>query len=87
MTSVIGKTTADYSRERLAQAVQRVVMANRTPIGDAEHFAGRVVERVEQWLTDKTEITSHELRLQTAGVLADYDAEAAYFYKHEKMII
>jgi transcriptional regulator NrdR family protein len=87
MTSVVGKTTEDYNRERLARAVKRAATANRTPVGDAENFVRHVVERVERWLANKTEITGHELRLQTAAALTDYDADAAYFYENEKRII
>jgi len=86
MASVIGKTTENYNGERLAKAVQRVVTTNRTPVGDAEHFAHHVVQRVEQWLANKTEITGRELRLQTAAVLADYDSAAADYYLSEKML-
>jgi hypothetical protein len=86
MVNVIGKTAENYSRERLSQAVQRAAAANQTPIGVAENSARRVVERIEHWLTDKTEITGRELRLQTAAVLADYDPDAADFYLTEKML-
>jgi hypothetical protein len=86
MTSVVGKTTEDYDRARLSHAVQRATQANRTPVGDAQNFASRVVEQVERWLGDKTEITGRELRAQTAAALADYDADAADYYLTEKML-
>jgi hypothetical protein len=87
MTSVVGKTTINnYDSERLAQAVHRATTANRTPIGEADDFARHVVKRVEQWLSNKTEITGRELRLQTATVLADYDPDAADYYLTEKML-
>ena len=74
----------DYSSDRLASAVKNSVIANRSRVGQAEDFAARVVHRVESWLGDKTEFTAHELRLQTAVALADYDPDAAYFYENEK---
>ncbi|MCL2173873.1 hypothetical protein FWH58_01045 [Candidatus Saccharibacteria bacterium] len=86
MTSIVGKIATDYDQERLARAVQRAAMANRTPIGDAKTEASQVIGRLERWLRDKTEITSHELRLQTATLLSDYDADAADYYLTENML-
>jgi transcriptional regulator NrdR family protein len=86
MIDVVGKTTENYDSKRLNKAVKHAAAANRTPHGDAENFASRVVERVEQWLADKTEITSRELRLQTAAILADYNFDAAEYYLNEKML-
>ena len=80
MASVIGNKTEDFDRERLIGNVKRAVVANRTPIGDAENCVQRVIERVERWLADKTEVTSHELRLQTATALECYDTDAADYY-------
>jgi transcriptional regulator NrdR family protein len=86
MTSVIGKTTESYNRERLSKSVKCAITANRTPVGDAENFVSRVIEQIERWLVDKTEVTGRELRFQTAAALADYDADAADYYLTEKML-
>ncbi|MCL2451553.1 hypothetical protein FWD20_01600 [Candidatus Saccharibacteria bacterium] len=86
MINVVGKTTNEYDHERLSKAVKHAVCANRTPIGDAENCAQRVIERVEHWLADKTEVTGRELRLQSAAVLSDYNADAADYYLTEKML-
>ncbi len=74
----------DYDSDRLAAAVKQATLANHGLIGQAEDFAAHVIGRIETWLGDKTEFTAHELRLQTAAALADYDPEAAYFYENEK---
>lgn len=74
----------DYNKIRLEQAVKNAVTANRSTVGQADDFASRVLLKVEEWLQDKTEFTSHELRLKTAAALSDYDPEAAYFYENEK---
>ncbi|MCL2280475.1 hypothetical protein FWC31_01145 [Candidatus Saccharibacteria bacterium] len=86
MASVIGKTMKDFDREQLVDAVKGAVVANRMPIGDAENCVQRVIEQVEHWLSDKTEVTSHELRLQAAAALSDYDADAADYYLVEKKL-
>ncbi|MDR1969735.1 MAG: hypothetical protein LBQ11_00075 [Candidatus Nomurabacteria bacterium] len=86
MISVVGKVVEDYNRERLSAAIRRAVTTNRMPVGDAENCASRVIERIEGWLADKTEITGRELRLQSATVLSDYDSDAADYYLTEKML-
>jgi len=86
MTNVIGKVATDYDRERLGTAVERAAMANRMRPGDAANFARRVVDRIDCWLADKTEITGQELRLQTASALATYDPDTAYLYENEKRL-
>ena len=74
----------DFDRARLEAAVKNAVMANQGPVGIAEDFASRVVRKVESWLEDKTELTAHELRLQTSAAMEEYDPDAAYFYENEK---
>jgi len=86
MVNVVGGKTENYDREQLEKAIRRAVMANRTPIGDAEIRVQQVVERIEHWLADKTEVTDHELRLQTAVVLGDYDTDAADYYLTEEKL-
>jgi transcriptional regulator NrdR family protein len=86
MISVVNKTTSDYNRQRLGRAIKESLTANLTPVGVAENFAHHVVEKVEAWLQDKTEITAHELRLQAVEALANYDPETAGFYLTEKKL-
>lgn len=84
MVKVIGQGNNDFNSDRLERAVQRVAMSNQAPAGQAEDFASLVVAKINHWLSDKTEVTSRELRLQTAAALADYDPETAYLYENEK---
>jgi len=76
-----------YDQARLHATVVRSLVAQRSPLGQAESFAKLTVAKVEQWLRDKTEITSRELRTETARALAEFDADAAYFYQTENQII
>jgi hypothetical protein len=86
MTHIIGKENIEYDRTRLVKSVQKTAVANLTPIGQAEDFAHRVVEKVEKWLNEKTEITAAELRLQTANAMVEYDSETAYLYENENKL-
>ena len=86
MVKVVGQGNDNFDSERLEHAVQRAVMSNQSPSGQAEDFASLVVAKINHWLSDKTEVTSRELRLQTAAALADYDPETAYLYENEKSL-
>ena len=87
MTQILGrKSIANFDRERLGAAVQRAATANQTPHGNAENSSVKVVAKIEKWLRGKAEITAGELRLQTAEALADFDPDAAYWYKNENKL-
>lgn len=87
MTQIINKkSTTNYDKTRLNAAVAEIARSNRIRPGDADNLAARVMSKVESWLSDKNEITSYELRLQTALALADFDADAAYLYENENKL-
>ena len=87
MTQIIFKQTKEpYDPEHHAAAVQRIARANGQPRGDAEHLARDVVGRFSAWLADKTEVTSAELRAETAAIMRDFDGEAAYAYANENKL-
>jgi transcriptional regulator NrdR family protein len=87
-TTIHSKNAAhEYDEHRLKQAIQSAAQANLTPVGAAENIAEQVVKRVGLWLMGKSEITAKELRDKTAHILADFDADTAYFYAQEKQII
>jgi hypothetical protein len=76
-----------FDQGRLRDSVTRAVLAQNLPLGVAENFADRVVEKIDHWLHDKDEVTSSELRHQTALALATYDADTAFFYERENMLL
>lgn len=87
MTQILSKKSIiDYDKNRLSRSVETAARSNQMPAGDAANLAQRVAERIDRWLTDKPEVTAHELRLQTAAALGNFDADAAYFYENEKRL-
>ena len=83
MTQILNKKSAvDYDHARLGLSVQAAARSNHVLAGDAENLAARVVAKIDRWLADKPEVTSRELRLQTAAAMGDFNADAAYFYRH-----
>ena len=87
MTKILSeKSIKNFDENRLAKAVERIAKMNRVPAGDAENISRNVIAKLESWLGDKPEITARELRVATAHVLANYDADAAYLYENENKL-
>ena len=87
MTQIIFKQSKKpYDPAHHTAAIERSARANGQPRGDAEHFAHDVMRRFSAWLADKTEVTSAELRAETAAIMRDFDGEAAYAYANENKL-
>lgn len=55
--------------------------------GEAHTTARQVCERVIEWLKDKTEVTSHDIRRIAGKYLNTYHPDAAYMYDHYEEIL
>jgi hypothetical protein len=55
--------------------------------GEAHTTARQVCERVVEWLKDKTEVTSHDIRRIAGKYLNTYHPDAAYMYDHYEEIL
>ncbi len=62
-------------------------LAVRSLEGEAHMVARRVTERVIDWLSSKTEVTSDDIRRVAANNLQIYQPEAAYIYEGYKEIL
>jgi len=72
--------TEHYQREKLEQSIHRVCLSVRELTGSAELTASHVCNHVEEWLQDKVEITSQDLRLAAGRYLELYNPAAALVY-------
>lgn len=89
MTTTIVKhhgSTEPYDAIKLMRSVYAACLSVRTPAGEAELTAKRVAREVEHWIQKKPEVTSHDIRLQTAQYLHTYNPHAAYTYKHHGIV-
>lgn len=57
------------------------------PEGQAESTATSVCKTVVQWLAEKPEVTSEDLRRKAAEALKTHHPEAAHLYKHHHLVI
>lgn len=75
-----------YDSRKLYASMYASALAVREPVGSAELIAREVVKQVEAWLENKHEVTSDDIRAQAAMHLHVINPDAAYQYKHHRVI-
>lgn len=81
------RPTEAFERAKLERSIRAALLSVRAPDGQAEDTARRVTDIVEQWLADHTEVTSVDVRLRASSALETLHPDAAYLYKHHKVIM
>lgn len=81
------RPSESFVRNKLHASVYAACLSVRTPDGEASHIAHNVCDTVIAWCATKPEVTSHDIRLIAAKTLSTFHPEAAYFYKHHRLII
>lgn len=81
------RPTEVFSRDKLHASITAACLSVHTPDGQAEATADKVCSAVIDWLGNKPEVTSEDIRRKATTVLAKYHTEAAHLYKHHHMII
>lgn len=82
-----GTHSEHFDPVKLHQSISAACLAVRAFEGEAHLTAERVCKAVIDWLLDKSEVTSADVRRVAAGHLERYHPEAAYMYKHHRMIV
>ncbi len=72
---------------KLHASLMAACLSVRSLEGEAHMIAQRIVEKVIDWLDNKTEVTSDDVRRVAAGNLQMYQPEAAYIYETYKDIL
>jgi transcriptional regulator NrdR family protein len=70
-----------YDIKKLYASIYSACLAVRTPEGEAELVAERVVGHMNEWLEPKHEVTAHDIRTQAAKHLKAYNPDASYLYE------
>ena len=78
--------TEAYDERKLYAAIFSACQAVREPSGSAEIIADKVVKDVAKWIEKKHEITSHDIRVNSAKHLEVYHPAAAYIYLHHRVV-
>lgn len=76
-----------FSRDKLHKSILAACLSVRSPEGEAELTAKNVCDAVIKWLALKPEVTSHDLRRKATETLLIHHPEAAYLYKHHRLVI
>lgn len=81
------RPSENFAKEKLQSSILAACLSVRTPEGEAEIVASIVSDSVSRWLEAKPEVTSHDLRRAAVRALDSLHPEAAYLYKHHRLVI
>ena len=81
------RPTESFDPEKLLRSVRAACLSVRTPEGEVDDTAKKVIAAVVIWCETKPAITSPDIRRITSTHLNRFHPEAAYFYQHHKHII
>lgn len=81
------RPSEQFNRDKLHASIRAACLSVRTPDGEAELIAEKVCDTLITWLRTKPEVTSSDLRRKAAETLESFHPEAAYLYKHHRLVI
>lgn len=81
------RPTEQFDRDKLHASVLAACLSVRSPHGEAETAARTVCEVVLSWTGTKPEVTSSDLRRIASTHLDRIHPEAAYLYKHHRLVL
>lgn len=76
-----------FDHDKLHASIQSACLSVRSHEGHAELTATAVCQAVLDWLENKFEVTSEDIRRVASAHLEIFHPEAAYFYKHQNLVI
>lgn len=81
------RPSEQFQRDKLHASILAACLSVRSPEGVAEMTARNVCDAVIVWLETKPEVTSADLRRIASKTLDVHHPEAAYLYKHHRLVI
>ncbi len=81
------RPTERFDKDKLHASIQAACLSVRSPHGMAQSAADSVCQTVIVWCSKKPEITSDDLRRVAADHLQIIHPEAAYLYKHHRLVL
>jgi transcriptional regulator NrdR family protein len=81
------RPSESFDRTKLHASVRAACLSVRSPEGEAEMTASNVCDAVIVWLRTKPEVTSSDLRRKATETLESFHPEAAYLYKHHRLVM
>ena len=81
------RTTERFDRKKLHASVLAACLSVRSPQGMVESAASSVCDMVVGWCKNRPEITSDDVRRIASRQLELIHPEAAYLYKHHRLVL
>lgn len=73
-----------FDRDKLHKSIVAASLSSGAPAGHAESIARRVTDEVMEWLENRPEVTTNDLRRVAAKYLRTYHPDASYLYEHHR---
>ena len=73
-----------FDTEKMHRSLVAACLSSGVPEGHAESIGRRITEDVIEWLQDKPEVTSDDLRRTATQYLRTHHPDAAYLYEHHR---
>lgn len=89
MSSIIvkrGGVDQKFDERKVYASVFASLVAVSTPTKEAELVATEITKIINRWLAEKSHVTSHEIRVQVAHELKDYNHLASYIYDKHRIL-
>lgn len=81
------RATEHFDKNKLHASVQAACLSVRSPHGMAVSAADSVCSVIVTWCQNRPEVTSDDLRRVAATHLEQIHPEAAYLYKHHRLVL
>lgn len=78
--------TEPFDERKLYASIYAACTAVRENQATAEMIADKVCKEIGDWLNKKHEVTSHDIRIHASEHLKAYNDDAAWLYKHHRII-
>lgn len=81
------RQTEIFAHKKLYNSIVATCLSAQSPQGQAEEIAESVCRLVAEWLKNKPEVTSYDIRLVASKHLKVHHLEAAYLYEQHSITI
>lgn len=81
------RPSESFDTSKLHASIVAACLSAKAPSGQAQAIAHKVTTVVQQWLSDRPEVTSHDIRLVASQHLEIHHPDAAYLYKTHRVIL
>jgi len=81
------RSSEDFNPDKLEKSVTAACLSSGASRGQSELYAKRVVKEVEEWLDDRPEVTSSDIRRIAGKHLQRYHHDAAYLYQQHRVTL